>query len=99
MKSLLLGLEHLHSRNIYHRDLKPQNIMFRSKHTSEVVIVDFGLSTFVTSKNYIFYRCGTPGFMAPELLKAKNTKKKADPIGDIFSLGLIFHILYQFSNI
>lgn len=70
--------------------------MFRAKNLSDVVIVDFGLSTFVNSKNYLFYRCGTPGFMAPEVLKVKNIKKKADPIGDIFSVGLILHILYLF---
>jgi serine/threonine protein kinase len=69
--------------------------MFRSKNSYDVVIVDFGLSTFVTEKSYLFYRCGTPGFMAPEMLRAKkNVRRPADPIGDIFSLGIIFHILY-----
>lgn len=93
MKSLLNGLEHLHSKQIFHRDIKPENIMLRSKKSdSDVVIVDFGLSTYVNSRSYLYTRCGTPGFMAPETLR-KNQKKKLDPVGDIFSLGLIFHIL------
>jgi serine/threonine protein kinase len=49
-----------------HRDIKPENIMFRSKNTdSEVVIVDFGLAVFCESSDYIWYRCGTPGYIAP----------------------------------
>lgn len=66
MSSLLKGLEHLHAKEIYHRDIKPENIMLRSKQPdSEVVIVDFGLSTYVNTRNYLYQRCGTPGFMSP----------------------------------
>jgi serine/threonine protein kinase len=38
-------------------------------------------------------RCGTPGYVAPEVINLKDTKSKYKPICDIFSLGLIFHIL------
>lgn len=38
-------------------------------------------------------RCGTPGYVAPEVINIKDMKTKYDPICDIFSLGLIFHIL------
>lgn len=94
MKSLVLGLEHLHTRNIFHRDLKPENIMFRTKELeSDVVIVDLGLSVDVNSRNNPYFRCGTPGYMPPEVLKNTNSKKKLDPIGDMFSLGLVFHLL------
>ncbi len=39
--------------------------MFRSKETLEAVIVDFGLAAISDDEPYIFYRCGTPGFIAP----------------------------------
>jgi calcium-dependent protein kinase len=65
--------------------------MFRSKNTdSEVVIVDFGLAVFCESSDYIWYRCGTPGYIAPEILLNKKNKK-LDPVVDIFSVGAIFY--------
>jgi len=44
MKSLILGLQELHSKNIMHRDLKPENILFRYYHSNECVIGDLGLA-------------------------------------------------------
>ena len=99
IKNLLEGLSYLHAKGIMHRDLKLENIMVRadSKSNVEPVIVDFGLSEYVNSENYLFSRCGTPGYIAPEVMQAKS-----DTIGlnynsacDIFSMGVIFHILYQ----
>lgn len=68
-------------KRIIHRDLKPENIMI--KHTSTFnsgfssedteyhpVIIDFGLSTPCDLTKYLYYRCGTPGFVAPEVIKA-----------------------------
>jgi len=53
-----------------HRDLKPENIMFRSSNlttpdTYDPVIVDFGLAAQCDNTPYLFFRCGTPGFVAP----------------------------------
>jgi serine/threonine protein kinase len=42
---------------------------------------------------YLFTRCGTPGFVAPEVINIKDMKAKYSSICDIFSLGLIFHYL------
>ena len=42
---------------------------------------------------YMFVRCGTPGFVAPEVVNIKDLKSTYDPVCDIYSLGLIFHIL------
>jgi serine/threonine protein kinase len=56
------------------------------------VIVDFGLSAKVDSDDYLFYRCGTPGFVAPEIL-ALEKGKKVELGCDVFSTGVIFHLL------
>ncbi len=48
-----------------HRDIKPENIMIRGKYGLNPVICDFGLSADVDSEDYLFYRCGTPGYVAP----------------------------------
>ena len=61
------GLKYLAGRDIAHRDLKPENIIVTKDCIP--VIVDFGLATFCKDTDYIFKHCGTPGFVAPEILK------------------------------
>lgn len=52
-----------------HRDLKPENVLVRTKGKLDIVIADFGLATKIKkSENILFKRCGTPGFVAPEVL-------------------------------
>lgn len=65
MVGLLDGLRRLHSERIMHRDLKPENIMIRGRDSMTPVIVDYGLATFADVEKYLFYRCGTPGYVAP----------------------------------
>ena len=96
IKNLLSALNHLHKMKIMHRDLKPENILLKSKENdTDLVIADFGLSTEILSLDKIlFKRCGTPGFVAPEVL---NFDEKKFPFYnekcDIFSVGVIFYIL------
>jgi len=93
VKDILKGLKEMHSKNIMHRDLKPENILLRSKERLECVIADYGLAEFAESEEYLFMRCGTPGYVAPEIINLKDMKARYKPICYIFSLGLIFHIL------
>lgn len=60
----------------------------------EVVIVDLGLAENWSNEKYLYMRCGTPGYVAPEILKIKsNEPQKYDSAVDIFSLGVIFYML------
>ncbi len=52
-------------------------------------MADFGLAEFENTGNRIFTRCGTPGYVAPEVLNDENYDCKADA----FSAGVIFYIL------
>jgi len=67
-----------------------------SKTHVEPVIVDFGLSEYTNSEHHLFSRCGTPGYIAPEVMQAKSDSPQLtyNTGCDIFSLGVIFHILY-----
>lgn len=58
---IAIGVRHLHSRNIIHRDLKLENILFslnEFKELQDIKIVDFGLATYIDS--YTNCACGTP---------------------------------------
>lgn len=54
-----------------HRDIKPQNIMLKyHKDFDSASLIDFGLADFhKVEGGYLFNRCGTPGYVAPEVLR------------------------------
>ena len=67
---LILGLEFLHKNNMIYRDLKPENILMDSK--GHLKISDFGLSKILDSpEDKAYTLCGTPQYLAPEILKKK----------------------------
>ena len=68
MTRIMDGLATLHTQRIMHRDLKPENIMLRSSKSLAPVIADFGLATNADLDKYLFFRCGTPGYVAPEIV-------------------------------
>jgi serine/threonine protein kinase len=67
--------------------------MFRNQDGTDLVICDFGLATYADAEKYLFVRCGTPGFVAPEIINIKDLSTKSETISDVFSAGLIFHYL------
>lgn len=58
-----------------HRDLKLDNILILSEQSTDPIIADFGLSTLDNEpfEKILFKRCGTPGFVAPEILEFKDS--------------------------
>ncbi|CAK67442.1 unnamed protein product (macronuclear) [Paramecium tetraurelia] len=91
-RQLALCVDYMHQKGIMHRDLKPQNILCKSN-TSDVLIADFGLATHIKESKQLYYRCGTTGYVAPEILMYKEGTKMYNEKCDIFSLGVIYYQL------
>ena len=72
-----------------HRDIKPDNILIQSvenKSQYEVKLADLGLSAITPHGELLNFKCGSPGYIAPEVFKGSGYSYKAD----IFSLGAVF---------
>ena len=98
LTGLLRGLDYMADRDYAHRDLKLNNIMLRNTTdvgVNDVVIVDFGLAASFSDTNLIYKRCGTPGYIAPEVIAAKNVDQhyKIPVKSDVFSIGVILYVL------
>ena len=88
---VLNGLAYLHSLGITHRDLKPENLLYyHPGHDSKILITDFGLSSCRKSgDNYMRTTCGTPEYIAPEILLRKPYTSQVD----LWAMGVITYIM------
>lgn len=87
-KQLIEGIEYIHSNNIVHRDIKLDNILIDIN--SNIKICDFGVSKVVDDKNLIYDKCGTPSYIAPEILN--NNGYEPFPV-DIWSAGVVLYTM------
>ena len=69
--TVLKAIKFCHDQHIVHRDLKPENLLLASKNDdSNIKLADFGFATYAEGLS-ITSQCGTPGYIAPEILKSK----------------------------
>ena len=94
-KDIVEGLNFLHQQKIFHRDLKPQNILYKLHPERHLKIADLGLSRANSSTATSVYGTGvgTRCWMAPEVLKSKNSDEIFVPGSDVFSCGLLLHYI------
>ena len=70
IRILLKAVEYMHSMNVAHRDLKPQNLLLTSKNDdADIKVGDFGFARRVHTPQSLTTRCGTPTYVSPEILK------------------------------
>ncbi|CAL8326054.1 unnamed protein product [Merluccius merluccius] len=89
IQQVLQAVGYLHQSGVVHRDLKPENLLYYSQdENSKIMISDFGLSKMVDN-DIMSTACGTPGYVAPEVLAQKPYSKAVD----CWSIGVITYIL------
>ncbi|CAK77807.1 unnamed protein product (macronuclear) [Paramecium tetraurelia] len=89
--NLLDALVYIHERKIIHRDIKPENLILKDENDiSNIALADFGLADFYQKDGqYLFKRCGSLGYVAPEILQDLHYDFKVD----IYSLGIVMFLL------
>ncbi|KAF8117863.1 hypothetical protein N665_0008s0203 [Sinapis alba] len=86
MRQLALGLQVLQEKHCIHRDLKPQNLLLSSKEVTPLLkIGDFGFARSLTPESMADTFCGSPLYMAPEIIR----NQKYDAKADLWSAGAI----------
>ncbi|XP_046726340.1 calcium/calmodulin-dependent protein kinase type 1B-like [Silurus meridionalis] len=86
---VLEAVKYLHQLDIVHRDLKPENLLYETPfQDSKIVLSDFGLSK-IADQGFLSTACGTPAYVAPELLQEKTYGKEVD----LWAMGVISFIL------
>ncbi|CAG5122639.1 unnamed protein product, partial [Candidula unifasciata] len=93
MRQLLESVDYFHNKNIVHRDLKPENILLDD--FLNIKVSDFGFATIVKSDQELTELCGTPGYLAPEVL-AQSMYENVPGYGrevDMWACGVIMYTL------
>ena len=80
-----LAISYLHSIGIVYRDLKPENVLL--DHNGHVKLVDFGLSKDILDNKFTTSFCGTPEYIAPEIIEIKKYGYEVDE----WALGILFY--------
>uniref|UniRef100_A0A1I8BSJ5 Protein kinase domain-containing protein n=1 Tax=Meloidogyne hapla TaxID=6305 RepID=A0A1I8BSJ5_MELHA len=89
IRQVLEAVSFMHDNGVVHRDLKPENLLYYNQDDdSKIMISDFGLSKTEES-GIMATACGTPGYVAPEVLQQKPYGKAVD----VWSIGVIAYIL------
>jgi len=96
VRTMLLAIQHCHSKNIVHRDIKPENFVFQTKdHDSEMVLIDFGCAKIVDDDTPYKDLVGTPYYLAPESAVGHKYIRtgKVLKASDVWSIGIIAYVM------
>ncbi|XP_069328189.1 MAP/microtubule affinity-regulating kinase 4-like [Eulemur rufifrons] len=86
-RQVVSAVEYCHRMSVAHRDLKPENLLLSAK--GEIKLADFGLSAQFTPGTPLTTYCGTPYYVAPEIVRRKPYH---GPSADVWSLGVLLYM-------
>eukprot|EP01022_Parablepharisma_sp_SALTPOND_P008027 TRINITY_DN135091_c3_g1_i1.p1 TRINITY_DN135091_c3_g1~~TRINITY_DN135091_c3_g1_i1.p1 ORF type:complete len:508 (-),score=40.44 TRINITY_DN135091_c3_g1_i1:1141-2664(-) len=88
LKQVVSGISYCHQHNVSHRDIKMENLLLEEG--GKVKIIDFGFAACVPANEKLKVFCGTPSYMAPEIV---NKQEYLGPPADIWSIGVLMYAL------
>jgi len=89
LRQIFEGIAYMHSKKIAHCDLKPDNFLYlTTDRNSQLKIIDFGMSKFVRRHQHFRNLCGTPYYMAPEVILEQYNEHS-----DMWSLGVVMFVM------
>ena len=90
LRPIIDAIRYWHDLDVAHRDLKLENILYESKDEDAMIkITDFSLAKIIPDDVFAVTACGTPGYVAPEILEGQGYGKEVD----YWSTFIIFSIL------
>lgn len=89
VRQVVEAIKVCHDHGIVHRDLKPENLLYVSSESDMIKLADFGLANILDATTALLTACGTPGYVAPEVIKNRGYSKSVD----LWSIGIILYIL------
>ena len=89
LRQLINGLQHMHSKNIVHLDIKPENILCVDATSNRIKLIDFGLARELKPGETTRCALGTPDFVAPEAISFNDIKFQTD----MWSTGVLTYVL------
>jgi len=92
------GVSFCHSLGVAHRDLKPENVLIGRRaggasNSYQIKVADFGLSTLMKPDELLSTACGSPHYVAPEILHFDGGGRYDGKCSDVWSLGVILHVM------
>lgn len=87
-KQIVSGIDYVHSQGICHRDIKLENILLDDK--NRIKLIDFGFAITCSVKEKLNVFCGTPSYMAPEIVSKKEYSGQGV---DVWALGVVLYAL------
>jgi len=88
-RQIFEAMNYLHQKNISHRDIKMENILIKNYY--EIKIIDFGFGLYNPQREIQDFFCGTPKYIAPEILEKKGYLGEES---DLWSLGVLIYKIY-----
>ena len=82
------GLKYCHSKGVLHRDIKLDNVLLSNGFVAK--ICDFGVSTILSKNQMLFEQCGTPAYIAPEVIKGEGYSSFQP---DVWNLGILLYAM------